>query len=277
MRHFRRSRRKASSAGAFTLVELLVVIGIIAILISILLPSLSRARDQAMRVKCMANLRSMGQALTMYVQQFNHYPGHGSAIGGTTVAIWPVRLRPYLNKDQGVFWCPAQEEGFKWQKRRGTPGGAFAPNTPQATGLGYEPGEVLLNVFTVPFSYGYNDWGTYDPTADSNAQKGLGGDIAFAFNVKEVKASRVKVSADMIAIGDNTSDGSWDYNLDPKNPREAPGKIHNKGCNLLFCDGHVSWFRQKEVVLAPWIAGGVDANTPNGMRVRRMWNNDNQP
>jgi prepilin-type N-terminal cleavage/methylation domain-containing protein/prepilin-type processing-associated H-X9-DG protein len=84
----------------FTLVELLVVIGIIALLISILLPALSRARESANAIKCASNLRSVGQGMALYVaENHNTYPAAyiyegmtitGSAPGGTQLPAGAV-------------------------------------------------------------------------------------------------------------------------------------------------------------------------------------------
>lgn len=78
--------------SAFTLIELLVVVAIIALLISILLPSLNRAREQTKALVCLSNLRSLGQALIAYDAETGRLPrSHQAIYRNTTVKYWEDR------------------------------------------------------------------------------------------------------------------------------------------------------------------------------------------
>ena len=95
--------RSRTAGGAFTLVELLVVIGIIAVLISILLPALGRARQAASAIKCGSNLRQIATGALMYIND-NDGKMVPYVTGGNQ--YWPLLITPYL-KDRDVWKCPS--------------------------------------------------------------------------------------------------------------------------------------------------------------------------
>lgn len=261
--------RRRPLPRAFTLVELLVVIFIIAVLASIIIPSLGRALQAARRTQCQAHLHDIGNGMKLYVTEYRAYPGHCSAVRhGFPYAVWPTRVRRYTGMSRDVFYCTARDEGFRWPKVMGS-GSGYA-DTEDAREWFYEVGEKLLNVHTTPFCYAYNDWGNHRAGPTQN-QRGLGGDIRSMVAVNELPMSSVLVPSEMIAIGDSQQTGSWDFNLDPGNPWEYPAKVHDDGANIVFCDGHVEWGLQSY-----WIVPNHDTTTAEAKKMAKRWNNHNK-
>src|SRR6266849_304867 len=94
----------AARKAAFTLIELLVVIAVIAILAALLFPVFAQARERARMAACMSNMRQIGPALLMYVQDYDEtFPYirlHQRDY------VWRNAIQPYV-KNSGVFACPS--------------------------------------------------------------------------------------------------------------------------------------------------------------------------
>src|SRR4051812_28743468 len=140
----------------FTLVELLVVIGIIALLVSILLPALSKARRQANSVKCLSNLRQIGTAFVLYASGHRgSWPVAVHTTGNTEFPLpsgvelrWPDRLAPFVHGTQdfkynkmdeirqnSVIWgCPEWTKSYEYN-----PAGGDAENARVGYGMNHYP------------------------------------------------------------------------------------------------------------------------------------------
>jgi len=108
----RMNANKADRGGAaFTLIELLVVIAIIALLAAILFPVFARAREKGRQASCSSNMRQVGIALRMYVDDYDGEMPRTSHDHGGSPVVWVQSLKPYIANVDAIRLCPSDLRG----------------------------------------------------------------------------------------------------------------------------------------------------------------------
>ncbi|HMO96219.1 MAG TPA: type II secretion system protein [Tepidiformaceae bacterium] len=247
--------RITGSGSGFTLVELLVVIAIIWILAGMLLPVLGIARAKARTAHCANNLRQLGIALRIYVDDEAAFP---LATTGRGLGSWQHPLREAAGNS--LLHCPQRiSAAWEYVEMFKFGGSRIHPH------------------------YGYNYLGAARRRTTAH-NLGLGGDYVWdddGGTYRSTPENRVVAPSEMIALGDSNAAIviGVDLSKAPAYPdllhvvfphdvpplgRPGIGDWHRGGALMLFVDGHTAFAKR-----SAW----VDP-TP---QARRQWNNDHQP
>lgn len=205
-----KDRTRTSGRQAFTLIELLVVISIIAILASLLLPALQKAKEKGRTAVCQSNMRQLGMAFLMYAEEYEEMVAYGTrdCAIGGTCRLWF-----YISETAPGLVHPYVKDSQVYL-------------CPSGVGL-----------WTSRLSYGINFTHQLHGCRSSRA------------------LSKVRHPCDDMMLGDST----WAINrcylchpiLTPDNggmPFGNHAAWHSQGLNIVFADGHVGWYSQRQIL-----------------------------
>lgn len=221
-----RALAPACRRAAFTLVELLVVISVVSLLIALLLPALSLARETAMSVNCLSQMRQIGLGLRLYLNDNDQLYPYGVDYG-YGAAPWPGVVHEYLNS-YDVWQCPKHTFTVDWTSKKVTP---------------FDGWRKIWDKFPVPwddpFSYGYNMLGNYPPFGNGLGERPYNPSTG-GIDIK-THENEVVFPSKLFALTDSDANNIWDTVFQPNllEPAQLAGARHlNNLTNVVYADFH---------------------------------------
>jgi prepilin-type N-terminal cleavage/methylation domain-containing protein len=238
------SRRKSHRTPmAFTLIELLVVLAIIAVLIALLLPSVTSARNTAYRTRCLHNIREIGLALQIYTQDYHDYPAatDGGSLGaqtlgkGVTPVYYAARRTGLLSLtaipqfSQGTLTCPvgwaSGGDAVWWVSGGFSPAGAAYMD--YAYWANRYPPTLGFDAKAASFTYRYGEKGTKILVCDTVS------DCSFAATAALVGSGNHMTNQRALRV--TRTDGQG-------HALPSANLVRSLGSNVLFSDYHAQWY-----------------------------------
>ncbi|MEI8247108.1 MAG: DUF1559 domain-containing protein, partial [Lentisphaerota bacterium] len=207
--------------------ELLVVIAIIAILASMLLPALNKAREKAQASQCVNNLKNMALAMSQYSDDYNDFfPPYIQ--GGSAIWNWAWGLRKDYIKTPNIFRCPT---GMKLLTDSGTNGSNDIIRKP------YQ----VSSYYNIAYGYNYSMLGDITSTPSTPT-------VYKRLKVKN-NSSKILFADSYNATGDLFNNSNYSIIKYTATTSVAIHDRHSAGTNIAWVDGHVSWFKQARLNL----------------------------
>lgn len=276
---YKQFRKKHETKG-FTLIELLVVISIIALLLSILMPSLSKAKELAKRTVCAANERQIAMAFMLYSQEYNGMivPDRGIRPGGVLLK-GHQRSKSWDSSLSGMW---GTEKNNTYKKYVACPSDKLPRlKDENALFVDYQKeGEVLKRSYGPNMALYNNLWGI----RPGHSYWGLQGNSSMI----PTKVHRIRRPSKTILVGEihigsiptlPEGDSNRYGNVQGTNhwavfSRPRLNQMHKDGGNYAFCDGRVEWHALDKNIVN-WDSNNPDQQPFKGLNWSKNWQWDN--